>query len=350
MSRCQDCESKLGNQGDWITCGYCKSKYCFKCGGLKTSTWKSMNDAKKLEWKCKQKCRTQRTHSETSEKNGTVTETHSDKVMEEDDNTDEDEDKKGEEEIRESDVKQYRTRIEKKLDLLILKYDTQNNKLEEVIKTLEFVAKDNIELKQENKDMKKTMQELEIRIQELENKEERTKVLEKKMNTMFIENKDKEQYDRNRNLEIGQLDWLTNENLPQVISELAKNFNIQHNDNEIETAHRIPNRNKEKPSVIIIQFKNRNYRDKWLQQRKRIVTNDNMYRNGNRKRIYLNENMTPYTKSLFWKTREFARQFDYKYVWFRNGKIMMRKDGDTQTVNIVHEEDDLIKLTPRQNS
>jgi hypothetical protein len=33
-----------------------------------------------------------------------------------------------------------------------------------------------------------------------------------------------------------------------------------------------------------------------------------MFRNGNRGKIYLNENMTPHSKSLFWKTKNFAKE------------------------------------------
>ena len=118
--------------------------------------------------------------------------------------------------------------------------------------------------------MKKQMQTMETRIQHLENREQINLVLEQRMNTMQLELKDKEQYDRNRNLEVNQLDWLPDENLGQVIKSLANNFNITYHESEIETAHRIPNRNKKKPSTIIIQFKHRNSRDKWLNEKKEL--------------------------------------------------------------------------------
>lgn len=69
-----------------------------------------------------------------------------------------------------------------------------------------------------------------------------------------------------------------------------------------------------------------------------------MYNNGNRKRIYLNENMTAYYKNLFWKVKTFARERNFKYVWYRNGKIMMRKDNDTAEVIHINGEEDLLKL------
>jgi hypothetical protein len=305
MSRCQGiCEGKLGNQGDWVTCSQCKSKYCYKCAGLKQTTWKTMNDTKKAEWKCKQKCRQAGTQSDTQ------TEVHESEYSEKEE-TNENEETTQEE-------AEYRKRMERKLDQLIDKCDKQFAEMEFFKKTIEFLSEEQRDLKKENLDLKKSMDEAERRIQMLENKDVKYNAMEKKMSEIQKSVTDKEQYERNRNLEICQLDWLENENIPQVLENLARNFNIPFSHNEVEVAHRIPNRNKEKPSALIVQFKHRESRNRWMEQRKRIVTNDNMYRNGNRKRIYLNENMTPHMKMLFWKTKNYATQNNYRYVRFKN--------------------------------
>ena len=190
---------------------------------------------------------------------------------------------------------------------------------------------------------------MEDRLNILEKKEERNKNIEVTLQNLTTETKEKEQYDRNRNLEINQMDWLPNENLKEIVQRVADNFNIKsYKPEQIEAAHRIPNRNRQKPSAVIIQFKHRDYRDAWLEHKKRIVTNDNMYRNGNRKRIYLNENMSPYYKSLFWKAKTFARENNIKYVWFRRGKIMMRRNEDEKEVKVIRSEEDLKLETPNQ--
>lgn len=68
MARCQgECEGKLGNQDDWVKCGQCKLTYCHGCAGLKQLTWSKMNETKRGEWRCKQRCRNQRTLSEQEE-------------------------------------------------------------------------------------------------------------------------------------------------------------------------------------------------------------------------------------------------------------------------------------------
>lgn len=353
MSKCGNCDNKLGNQGDWAKCGNCNAKFDYNCAGLTQRTWKAKSDAEREKWRCK-KCRKPRTLSEKSEKDqkdqGKLNADEEEEV--ESDNGDNegasqikkktDEKTQSEENPEQSTGLEARMiRMEAKIDKMITAYDTLQN----VIKTLDFVSQEQQDLKKENEAIKKQLKTMEDRILELENREVRNKIVEQTLATMNREAKEKEQYDRNKNLEINQLDWLPDENIREVVENLAKNFNVQgFEDNHIDAVHRIPNRDKNKPSVLIIQFKHRDCRNMWLDQRKRIVTNDNMYRNGNRRRIYLNENMTPYTKSLFWKTRNFAKENNYKYVWFRNGKIMMRKDEHHEEVKIIRGEEDLLSL------
>jgi len=361
MSRCITCESKLGNQGDWVTCGKCKHKLCYNCSGLKEKTWKSKpptGRGGKEEWKCKE-CRTKRTLSEKSE-----TERKDDEeeiihgVESESENNDDGEngvlqivntnteEQAGITQDEKIGMEARMIRMEQKIDKILAEY----TQLNDVIHKMEDMTKEQEDLKKENESLKNQMKAMEVRVQELENCEVRHKATEKKIATIDREAKEKEQYNRNRNLEVNQLDWLPDENIRQVMENLAHNFNIQgFQQDQIDAIHRIPNRNKNKPSTLIVQFKHRDCRDMWLLQKKRIVTNDNMYRNGNRRRIYLNENMTPYSKQLFWKSRNFAKDNDYKYVWFRNGKIMMRKNADVQEVKTIREEEDLLNLQKEED-
>lgn len=46
--------------------------------------------------------------------------------------------------------------MDKKMDILLTKYDKQCEKLEEVIKTIEFLSEEQKDLKKENEEFKKT--------------------------------------------------------------------------------------------------------------------------------------------------------------------------------------------------
>lgn len=344
MSKCGGCDNKLGNQNDWVTCGKCKNKYHYECSNVSLNTWRAKGQKKRDQWKCK-KCRKQRTPSE-KETDRNEQEDEESSSEDENENTDKIEGKEEEEEeINIEDVRAMMRRIEKKLDKLMdahEKFIEITAKVTELEKTIDFLDKENKDTKEENKEMKIKMKDMEERLFKLENSEANGKEIEKKIQELTLDAKEKDQYERNRNLEINQLDWLPNENIREVVQRVADKFNIKSFKHEqIEAGHRIPNRNKTKPSVIILQFKHREFRDAWLATRKKIVTNNDIYSNDHGNRIYLNENMSPFYKNLFWKAKSFAKENNIKYVWFMRGKIMMRKDETHEEVKWVRSEEDL---------
>jgi len=50
-------------------------------------------------------------------------------------------------------------------------------------------------------------------------------------------------------------------------------------------------------------------------------------------KIYVNDCLTFYYRSLFYNTKETARAKEYKYVWVKNSNIFVRKkDGDNRVL------------------
>ena len=66
-----------------------------------------------------------------------------------------------------------------------------------------------------------------------------------------------------------------------------------------------------------------------------------MLQNQNGKRVYVNENMTPHYRQLFWRAKNYAKENNIKYVWFKNGKVLMRRSDEEKTVITVKSEGDL---------
>ena len=166
--------------------------------------------------------------------------------------------------------------------------------------------------------------------------------LENKIDEMKINQHEMEQYERNKNIEINGLDEIRNESTHDVIKKLAKAFVIEDfKPDTVEKAHRIPNKNKDKTNSFIVQFKNREARDKWIEAKKKIVTNDQLLQNGNGRRVFINEHMTPYYRQLFWKTKNHAKENNIKFVWFKNGKVLTRVSADEKKVVVIRSENDL---------
>jgi len=198
------------------------------------------------------------------------------------------------------------------------------------------------DVKKENEDLKKKISELENKMEGNDEKVLQFVQLEKRIEEMKLSQCEKEQYDRNKNIEINGLEENPKENLHDVMKKMADAYGIQdYRTDVVEKMHRIPSKNKEKVSSIIVQFKRREDRDKWISAKKRTVTNDQILQNSNGKRIFVNENMTPHFRQLFWKAKNFAKENKYKYVWFKNGKVLMRKEESDKAVMVIRSERDL---------
>lgn len=52
--------------------------------------------------------------------------------------------------------------------------------------------------------------------------------------------------------------------------------------------------------------------------------------------VYLNPALTQYYKNLLWNTKQRALIKEYKYVWVKSGKILIRKTKDSKVVEIKH--------------
>lgn len=56
--------------------------------------------------------------------------------------------------------------------------------------------------------------------------------------------------------------------------------------------------------------------------------------------IYINHDMTRWNIQLFKAAKEFKNNKNYKYLWFSNGKILMRK-SDTSKIELIEDESSL---------
>ena len=186
------------------------------------------------------------------------------------------------------------------------------------------------DLKKENESLKSRIYDLEKNFTALTTQNKTQDATQLEVEQLKMNTRERDQYERNRNIEVHNVDQAKNENLRDVVGKLATAFGIRYYRPEmIDAAHRLPSKNKDRPPAIIIQFKFRDSRDAWINEKKTVVTNDQLFANSNGTRIYINENMTPYYKDLFWKTKKHARENNIKFVWFLRGKIMVRiKEGD----------------------
>ena len=235
-------------------------------------------------------------------------------------------------------IKVLLEKILTKLDVLAELKD----EVKQMTKSLNHLSDEMEDVKKENVSLNKRIDELEAKLEQKNETEKHYNVLQKNMEEMRLKQHESEQYERNKNIEINGLDEVKNENVNDIMQKLATAFKVDDFKlNMVDKMHRIPSKNKDKPNTLIVQFKHRMDRDKWLESKKKTVTNDQILQNANGKRIYVNENMTPYYRQLFWKTKNYAKENNIKYVWFKNGKVLTRVDEKEKKVTVIRSEMDL---------
>lgn len=338
--KCDKCEEAL-TAGEFATClGGCQKNFHYECSIQKTD-WVRKSLAMRKKWKCEM-CMEPKPRKDTNEEN--EEEINKNKKEKEkkinSDKKNEEKETKQQNNTNEDDIREMKLllfKMDQKINMLL----ETREQVQELCQSVEYLNREVEDIRKENEEMKNEIKELKTENEKIKEEVKTMNKMKEDVNIMKIEQYEQEQYMRNKNIEIANVDVCQNEDIVDTIERIAKQFNISHDLKEVEKAHRVPTRNPNKTPNIVIQFKTREDRDKWIKSRKKTTTNDDCFKNGNGRKIFINEHMTQYNKNLFWKTKEYARQNQIKFVWFREGKVRMKKDESQKIIQIVRSESDL---------
>ena len=142
-------------------------------------------------------------------------------------------------------------------------------------------------------------------------------------------------------LTIDNIPYSKDEDLTEIINAIAKTKNL---DNPATTSLRALSKNQDitttKPPKIIVKFSNEHEKEQFKRRGPSDLTLDSIeYKKfpdtaqGNQI-IYINENLPIHTRNLFYHTRKFKREHDFKFAWTKNGTILLRKDEDSTVFHI----------------
>lgn len=146
---------------------------------------------------------------------------------------------------------------------------------------------------------------------------------------------DLEYQSRKLNLEVHGVRHVRDECLLTEMNAIASKLNLDMlNDQSISAIHRLPARADKIPGIII-RFANQMVRDKWLEKRKLFPT----VQSG----LYVMENLTTHNRFLLKKAKEWAKANNFRFVWHRGGKILIRKE-EGNTAHVVKNAADLNNL------
>lgn len=153
-----------------------------------------------------------------------------------------------------------------------------------------------------------------------------------------------EQFTRQENLEINGLPEHASENLLSVVVQLGKAVSSTVKENDIVTVTRVRklDSNSNRPRSIIVKVSNKKIRDEVLasvSKFNRENVNDKLNSRhlgygGGKSPVFVSEHLSPLNKIIHAETRKAAKEKGYKFVWVRDGRILVRRDEKCQAVQM----------------
>ncbi|XP_022182669.1 uncharacterized protein LOC111042388, partial [Myzus persicae] len=129
------------------------------------------------------------------------------------------------------------------------------------------------------------------------------------------------------------------ENSYEIVKNIGTQLNIKITDPMINDCHRVGRTQNNLTRRIVVGFTSHQDKVKILDSRK-IIRNLSTKNIGIEPEvsIYIRENLTSKSSFLFKLARDFRNQYNYKFVWTKNGQIFLRKNESEKIINVANEE------------
>lgn len=142
---------------------------------------------------------------------------------------------------------------------------------------------------------------------------------------------------KGKNLEISGVPFTKNEKVIDLAVKVVTNIDSKIKEGDIEYARRLMKKDRNgatKYGPILVRFKNIDQRN-YLFKNKKYLAQAKLQDviNGDEK-VFINENLTPQNKKVFYHANCFKKQHNWRYVWTSNGIVFLRKTENSDAVTI----------------
>ncbi|CAG9112111.1 unnamed protein product [Plutella xylostella] len=149
-----------------------------------------------------------------------------------------------------------------------------------------------------------------------------------------------EQYSRDCNIEIQCLPEHKQENLVNTVQQLAKIVSCPLEEKDIQQCTRVAKKDNQssRPRATILKLSTPRLRDCLLaavltfnknKPKEEKLNTAHLGIGGDKSPVYVSEHLSPYNRSLHAEARKIKRDKGYKYLWIRNGRVLIRKDDSS---------------------
>lgn len=185
---------------------------------------------------------------------------------------------------------------------------------------------------------------IEDKVEEMKKSADEIPALRAEVTRLSQELQDRDQWARANNVEIRGVPLKKNENLFDIVEKIGHLCNFSYRKEAINYIARIPTRltNTEKP--ILVAFNSRYLKEEFVSMARNCkelsLSNLGFTTSG---KIYVNDHLTPFNKTLLSKAKALAKEKNFRYIWVKHCKIMARK-SDTSPIFQIKTEKDLLKI------
>ncbi|XP_045768885.1 uncharacterized protein LOC123869855 [Maniola jurtina] len=221
------------------------------------------------------------------------------------------------------------TKIEESINYLSGQYDAVLGKMTTMEKNIKTLEQQRDQLLQENSSIRNRLTYLDAKVEDLETR------------------------GRSCNIEIRGIPETDNENLPTIMEKICNLIGMNFDLSEYQTFFRTGKSMPGKVRPIVVIFKSnlrrndllrltKEYNKKCKDQSTRLKT-DYLNLNLNSQAFYISEHLTLAAKRLLALSKQAAKKNNYKYCWFSNNKIFVKKQ-EKSTPIIIKSEDQINKI------
>lgn len=211
--------------------------------------------------------------------------------------------------------------IELNTERIMKENENMRKEFGEMKEACEFQAKAVLELKEANK---KLSSELKQQTQETDKLKLNLSILYARINKQDERLDDINQYQRKYNLEIQGIPEKEDEDLKDIITDLADELDVEIDSGDIDIVHR--QRSKTVPKPILVKFKCYDDKKSLYDARWKLKNYKGSARMNGADKIYINEHLTPERKQLYAETRKQAKKNGWFNTSTKDGKIFVRKE------------------------
>lgn len=172
--------------------------------------------------------------------------------------------------------------------------------------------------------------------------------LQEQMKDMTVRMSRLEQQARENNIELQCVPEHPRENLISTVSQLSSVVSAPVSKSDIISCIRVAksNPNSSRPRAIIVKLSSSDLRDSLLascwkynkENSANKLNSSDLGIAGEKQPIYVSEHLSPSNRALHAQARSFKKDNHFKFLWIRNGRILMKKDESSATLWVKSEE------------